>query len=481
MSKNQKLNFPQKYPVACHTDNVCVGGTFVAIKGFNFDGANYIPLALKNGASRIVIQKDSVIPEDVAKLIIDSGAKLEKVEDTRKALAQMSAKALDFPASKLSFIGITGTKGKTSTTYLTEHILRFAGHKTAMLSTVENKINGQSCRSTLTTQQPDYLHVFFNECVKQGVKYVVMEVAAQALSLHRTFGIEFESVLFSNFSLEHSEFYSTQDDYFKAKCLLFDQVKRGGAVFVNSDDEFGRKILSANPSYKSFSIKDKTADSFGFIKNASLDGLCIDFFASGGTFCIECPSLVGQFNAYNIIGASCLALSCGVLPSQIVDACKRFTSVAGRLERYALPNGAYCFIDYAHNPASYDAVLSTVRKFTHNLIVVFGAGGDRDKSKRSLMGKVAAEYADFIVLTSDNPRSESTLDIINDIKEGICKNDLEKVFVEVDREKAILKAYETSQSKSIIMLLGKGPDEYQIVNGVKNYFSEAQIIKSKIQ
>jgi len=437
-------------PVACHTDFVQKGGTFVAIKGMNSDGVTFIPLALEKGATTIVIQQNAVLTPEIDALIKKNGAAVLRVEDTRLALAQLSAIAFGHPAKKLKFIGITGTKGKTTTTFLVEHLLKSAGYKTALLSTVKNRINGVEYTTKLTTQQPDYLNAFFDQCVKAGVEWVVMEVAAQAFSLHRVHGITFDAGIFTNFSREHGEFYPSQDDYFAAKEQLLSYLKPGAPLVLNQDDN--------------------RVAALGTKHTPTL------FFTSNHPY--TCPQLVGRFNAYNIAAATTCVKALGVEEQTIASALISFPGVAGRLDRVQLPNGATAFIDYAHNPASYQAVLSELRLLTNNLIVVFGAGGDRDPVRRPLMGDIASTIADLIVITSDNPRSEDPFAITQQILAGITQENAHKVIVELDRESAIRKAYARSQKGSIIALLGKGPDEYQIVKGVTTPFSERSILLS---
>lgn len=435
-------------PVACHTDFVQEGGTFVAIKGMSFDGISFIPTALERGATTLVIQKDALLTPEVELLIKQKKASIVRVEDTRLALAQLSAIAFKHPAKKLKFIAITGTKGKTTTTFLVEHLLKNAGYKTALLSTVKNRINNVEYATKLTTQQPDYLHAFFDQCVKEGVEWVVMEVAAQAFSLHRVHGITFDAGIFTNFSREHGEFYPSQDEYFSAKAQLLSYLKPGAPLILNQDDT---KVAALGEKYK---------PTF--------------FFTS--THPYTCPQLVGRFNAYNIAAATAAVSALGVKKSSIISALASFPGVAGRLDRIQLPNGATAFIDYAHNPASFQAVLSELRLLTNNLIVLFGAGGDRDPVRRPLMGDIASTIADYIVVTSDNPRSEDPAEIARQILVGIKPEQAHKVMVELDREAAIRKAYAHSKAGSIIALLGKGPDEYQIVKGVTTPFSERSIL-----
>lgn len=440
---------PKIFPVACHTDNVGVDSTFVVIKGMKQDGMQFVSLALEKGARTIVVERDVVITDDLADMLKKYNAQIVRVENTRKALAELSAQALHFPAKKLKIIGITGTKGKSTTTFLLEHILRSAGLKTAMLSTVCNRINGVDIPTKLTTQQPDYLHVFFDACVQQGIEYVVMEVAAQAFSLHRVDGILFDAAIFTNFSAEHGEFYPTMADYFSAKSKILEHLKPGASLLLNKDDAL---VVSLADLYQKHLFFSESV--------------------------LVCPALIGKFNRYNIAAAAQCAHAFGASDQAVQKALEFFAGVPGRLEKYQLPNGALGIIDYAHNPSSFEAVLSELRKLTNHLIVVFGCGGERDSSKRPLMGNIAASIANAVIITADNPRSEVLGDINRDILAGIAPTCMHKVTVETDREQAIRCAYQHSRSGSIIVLLGKGPDEYQIIQGVTYPFSEKSILKN---
>lgn len=462
--------FPTIFPVTCHTRHVGAGSTFVAIKGMKEDGAQYIPEALERGAKSIVLDP-SIHPtmQELRGTLGLSGVDVIYVDDTRRALAKLSAEALNFPARKLKIIGITGTKGKSTTTFLLEHILRTAGLKTALLSTIKNKILDTWIPTELTTQQPDYLHVFFDQCVKTGVEYVVMEVAAQAVTCHRVLGIDLAAGIFTNFSREHGEFYASMDEYFAAKAALFTQLKPEAPFIYNNDDERVRAFAQVRAG-------SKAAASFKIINN-SLTGLELQVDI-GQQISVTCPALVGVFNAYNITSSITAAQELGASLWDIQKALETFPGVPGRLDKYMLPNGATAFIDYAHNPASYEAVLGTLRGVTDNLIVVFGAGGDRDPVRRPLMGKIASEIADCVVITTDNPRSEDPAVIAQQIIAGIAPENQHKIVYELDREIAIKKAYQLSQKQSIIALLGKGPDEYQLIQGIKYPFSEAEILRS---
>jgi len=471
----KKISLPKTFPVTCHTDYVGPGSIFVAIHGQKQNGVDFIPLALERGAKKIVVQSDAVIPVALQKEITAAGAQLLRVENTRLALAQMSAQAHDCPAKKLKILAVTGTKGKSSTVFMLEHLLRSAGYKTALLSTVHNKIDTTIFPAELTTAQPDYLHSFFCLCVQEGVEYVVLETAAQAFSLHRLHGILFAGGIFTNFAQEHAEFYATQDEYFAAKCQLFDQLHVGAPMFINADDNKGTGILKNYPEFFAFGLKEESADYKAVpIEVGTSLSCCVCTKQTSAT--IICCALFGMFNAYNMLGAVALAHALGVSLEICAQAMTKFEAVPGRLERYELPNGAFCFIDYAHNPSSFDVVLSTLRTMTNQLVVVFGAGGDRDKTKRPQMGAIAASYADHVIVTTDNPRTEDPREIVADILVGIAKNNRAKIVCELDREKAIKIAYSLSKKNGIVALLSKGRDEYQIFGNKKVYFSEREIL-----
>lgn len=465
--------FPGQLPVTSHTDFVGQGSTFVAVQGMKEDGVAYIAHALERGATKIVVQQGAYIPEAVRNLIISSKAELLEVLSTRRALAELSAEAHGYPASSLKLIGITGTKGKTTTAFLIEHLMRTAGHKTALLSTVENRILAEVFQAPLTTPQPDYLHAFFAECRSAGVEYLVMEVAAQALSLERVATLSFDTAVFTNFSLEHSEFYATQDEYFRAKCLLFEKHVQQGRMIFNNDDELCAELARQYKGALTYSI-NTPSNLKGSVIQSDLSELALTL--EGLTY--RARGLLGGFNASNIVAA------CAVVQAYIPDRAAiqqgvlSFKGVPGRLQRYVLPNGAIAFIDNAHTPSSFEAVLAALRPLTDNLIVLFGAGGDRDAVKRPIMGGIAARYADTIFLTTDNPRSEDPVRIIDAIQQGIALDQKSKVIEILDRKEAIVQAYTLSKPGSIIALLGKGPVEYQESKGVKTPFSEASILRS---
>lgn len=472
-----KFEMPAEFPVTCHSQHVGQGSTFVALQGAKDNGINYIPEALNKGAREIVVAEGAIVPESTLQCIQQCEAAFTIVPNVRESLALLSARANGYPARHLKIIAITGTKGKTTTTYVTEHLLRSAGYKTALISTVHNCILDSMAKAPQTTPQSDYLHVFLRLCVEAGVQYVVMETSAQALTMQRLLGISFSGIIFTNFEPEHAEFYQNIDDYFKAKCLIFDQAIPHSPTLLNSDDRRVRLLAERVSGCSTFGF-DNSSTFQGVLQGNQREQVSVAVSWKDYEFCFSCPSLIGRYNAYNCLAAISLALNLGISPDTLVQGLHSFGTVPGRLEGFNLANGARAFIDYAHTPSSYEAVLSLLAGFTDNLIVVFGAGGDRDKTKRPKMGAIAARYAQQLIITSDNPRSEDPAMIIEDIVAGIPFNDQSKIIREIDRERAIRLAYLKSKPGSIIAILGKGADEYQIVGKAVMPFSEASILRS---
>lgn len=471
--KNNACNLFNTLPVTCHTDCIAQGSTFVAINGTKLKGSSYISEALAKGAATIVVEKTELLPQTVLDDIQAHHASLMYVDDARAALADLSAQAYDYPARKLKIIGITGTKGKTTSTWLLEHVFRTAGYKTALISTVCNKINDVRYDTSLTTPQPDYIQAFLHACVVQNIDVVVIESAAQAFTLHRLDHVLFDAAIFTNFSLEHSEFYATQDAYFAAKLQIINHLKPDGMLFVNGDDEKLADIPL--PHNSAFFGVDKVHNTY-LCTDATTTKEGISCALAGYTFATD--KLFGRYNLYNMLGVVCVAHTFEIPNCVINEALQTFPGVPGRMQETLKANGVRFIIDYAHNPASFTALLASLQERTEHLIVLFGAGGDRGQERRPIMGAIAAQYGQVVLLTTDNPRSENPDAIIRDILAGIPEEHRHKIIIEPDRKKAIEIAYTMAHAYSIIALLGKGPDEYQLVNGVKTHFSEQEIINS---
>jgi UDP-N-acetylmuramoyl-L-alanyl-D-glutamate--2,6-diaminopimelate ligase len=470
----KQINLPSIWPVSCHTDYIGKNSTFVAIKGQKYDGITFVPLALQKGARTIVAEHTADIAPEIIQAIKAADAQLMFVANARRSLALLCSNAWGNPSDKLKIIAITGTKGKTTTAWLLHHLLLQAGHQVALLSSVKNKINDQEFDTELTTQHPDYLHAFFYACVNAGIKYVIMEVAAQALSLHRAAGLEFDGIIFTNFAQAHGEFYTSEQEYYAAKTAIFNQAKPNAHIFINIDDSKGSELIK---NYNAIGFGTNAAV-HAMYPQSSMNGIIANIVFGKENILCKCPALIGSFNLYNILAASGMALSLGISSEAICTGLQTFKGVPGRLERYDLSTGAACFIDHAHNPLSFEAVLTLLRTFTDHLIVVAGAGGDRDKHMRPILGQLMAEYADQVFITTDNPRSENAADIIAQIYAGVSDDKKHKITCEIDREVAIRSAIDMSRKKSIIALLGKGPEQYQLIGTQKIPFSERAIIQN---
>jgi len=470
-----QIELPKIYPVTSHTDKVGAGTTFVAIPGTKDDGNRYIQLALEKGATKIVVQDKAQVSHELLEQMVVTGVQLVYVDNCRRVLAELIAQALDYPAKKLKIIGITGTKGKTSTSYMIHHVLTQLGRKVALISTAEKLIGSTIVAMDLTTPLPEHLHMFFDLCVQNDIEYVVMEVSAQSLTLHRVQGLEFEAGAFTNFSLEHLEFYETMQEYLDAKLEFFPMVKQQKNIFINFDDPSGHAIVRNNPRFTSYSLEDKKATWYAWttLHTGSIE---LAVKEDENIYTLR-ANLVGRFNAYNLFVASLIVHSFGFGFDQIAQALQTLSQIPGRMEQYPLKNGATCFLDYAHNPSSYEAVLSTLRLMTQHLIVVFGAGGARDKSKRPMMGAIVEKYSDVAIVTSDNPRKESAAMIADDIVAGFTGDQKFQHIRELNRTTAIEKAYEISKPGSVIAVLGKGRDEYQIIGDLTFSFKERAIIR----
>lgn len=476
------LTFPSVYPVTCHTDHVGIGSTFVAVNGFSHNGSAFITQALDKGATTIVVQTGTVLPTDVQTRITRDGILLEYADNMRKELAVRSAAAAGNPAHKLTIVGITGTKGKSSTSWMLYHILLGAGYKTALLSTIRNYIGTECFKAPLTTPQPDYIQQFLALAVAQGVTHVVMEIAAQAVSLHRIEGISFAGLMFTNIDREHLEFYADEDAYFDAKADLLNYAAPHAPIISGITRRWHEKLIKRGIPFTRCLALDsaESADATYAVHITKTMPVTFDLsvVTTQETVTVSIPSLIGNFNALNGGLAASMALALGVDSHTIRDSFYQLPPIPGRLEQYVLPNGAIGVIDYAHNPLSYRSVLPVLRSMTDHLIVICGAGGDRDPGRRPIMGGLVALLADHALLTSDNPRSEDPLAIIQAMQAGIDPEDMHKVTVCPDREQAIVTAYALSKKGSIIALLGKGPDEYQIIGTTVIPFSEKQILQS---
>ena len=461
--------------IESNSKKVQPGYIFVAIKGFSFDGHQYIEEAVKNGAIAVVVEK--INKELISKL---SNITIIVAKNTREFLAIASSNFYENPSKKFKLIGITGTKGKTTTTYMIKDILEKAGKKVGLIGTVAVYINGEKIEdSERTTPESLELQKIFSKMVEQGTEYVIMEVSSQSLKLHRVDGCNFDMVVFTNLSEDHISAKEHPDikDYFESKLKLFKMCKTG---FVNIDDLYGAKIPSLFPDSE---ITRYGIDNPGELiaKDITITNSSVDFKVKlsdkNDRVKVDIP---GRFTVYNALAAICICKKIGIDPEFIKEALLE-VKVPGRSEMVDNKLELPIMIDYAHSPESLQNILTAVKSYTKGRVIcVFGCGGDRDTRKRPIMGEISGKIADYTIITSDNPRTEDPQLIVNQIEEGIKKTK-GKYEVIVDRKEAIKKAIEMANKTDIIVLAGKGHETYQEINGKKYDFDERTIIREIIK
>ena len=452
------------------------GYLFIAIKGFTTDGHTYIENAIENGATAVMIEEGC----DLKSLKIPENVTIIMAKNTRQALAICSSNFYKNPSSKFKLIGVTGTKGKTTTTYMIKEILEKAGKKVGLIGTIATYINGKKIKdSDRTTPESLELQQLFSQMVETGVEVVVMEVSSQSLKLHRVDGCEFDIVLFTNFSEDHisKNEHPDMEDYFQSKLKLFQMCKTG---IVNADDLHGAKIPKLFPDSN---IITYGIDNFANVlaKDITITNAYVDFKVKITDKNERVKTgIPGRFSVYNSLAAICVAQKFGVSPEVIKEALLE-VRVPGRSELVNNKKELTIMIDYAHSPESLQNILQAAKSYTRgNVISVFGCGGDRDSGKRPIMGEISGKIADYTIITSDNPRTEEPQKIVDQIEEGIKKTK-GKYEVIVDRTEAIEKAIKMATKRDIIILAGKGHEPYQEINGVKYPFDERIIVNEIIE
>ena len=453
--------------VAYDSRRVERGSLFICIKGAVADGHRFAEAAVNKGASALVVEDDVTVPENVTVI---------RVEDSRYALACISAEYFGNPADKLKVIGITGTKGKTTTTYLVKSILDSAGHKCGLVGTIETIIGDKVIKASNTTPESYVLQDYFKQMVDCGCDCVVMEVSSQGLMLHRTAGFTFEIGIFTNIEPDHIGPHEHKDfnDYLHCKSLLFKQCRHG---IVNIDDKHADYIINnASCDIVTYGFSEKADFRAANTKLVSGKGyLGIDYDLQGKENMRVEIDLPGKFSVYNSLTAIAICSYFGIDSNTICDALKD-AKVKGRIEMIKVSDDFTLMIDYAHNAMSLESLLTTLREYNPTrLVCLFGCGGDRSRDRRFSMGEVSGKLADLSVITSDNPRTEEPLAIIDDILVGIKKT-TGKYTVIPDRRKAIEWVIHNGQPGDIIVLAGKGHEDYQEINGVKHHLDEREVI-----
>lgn len=449
--------------LAYNTLNVRDGSMFFCIEGLKTDGHIFAQKAADSGALAIVVSKDVEVKGNVT---------IIKVKDTREAMALMSSNFYGNVADTMNIIGVTGTNGKTTSTFMIKSILDAYNKKTALLGTIYNIIGSKKEEAKRTTPESMDLQEMFYNMKKEGIEYCVMEVSSHSLELKRVYGVNFKAGIFTNLTQDHLDFHITMENYFNAKMKLFE---RCDVAVINIDDEYGKRAAE--------SIKGKVI-TFGIENEAKVMGENIVISERGTDFNIKYEdkvlpislNLPGKFNVYNALGAAAACIGIGIPIDCIKKGLESLEVVPGRSEKIISKKGFTVVIDYAHTPDGIVNILKTAREYTKGrLITLFGCGGDRDKTKRPLMGKAAGELSDFCIVTSDNPRSEEPMVIIGDILPGIDKTGCPYVIIE-DRKEAIKYAIENGKEGDVIVIAGKGHETYQILKDKTINFDEHKIV-----
>lgn len=443
--------------VSCNT-------LFVAQKGTIADGHQYIGTAIEKGAVVIVAQ---TLPQE-----LKEGVVYIRVEDSSYTLGLIARNFYDNPSLQLKLVGITGTNGKTTTATLSFNLFSSLGFKCGLISTIVNKIGDKDYPTERTTPDVLSLNKLLSDMVAAGCEFVFMEVSSHAVVQQRVAGLSFFGGVFSNITHDHLDYHKTFANYIKAKKGFFDMLSEKAFALTNIDDRNGEKMLEDTKARKYSYSLTKPADFKAKIIENCFEGLLLEINGREVN-----TLLVGKFNAYNLLAIYSIARLCGVSESETLIALSKLRAADGRFEPHSLKNGAVAIVDYAHTPDALDNVISTINsiRIAGKLITVVGCGGDRDKTKRPEMAAIAQKGSDILILTSDNPRSENPESILEDMKEGIT--DMSKVFCITDRREAIKLAAQLASSKNdIILIAGKGHENYQEINGVKHHFDDKEEI-----
>ena len=441
------------------------GDLFIALEGYETDGHRFIPMAREKGAACVLCQK---APQD--------GGPYVRTGDSRGALAQAGRNWFGDPAGEMTMVGVTGTNGKTTTTYLLKDVLeKAAGAKVGLIGTNQNMVGDEVLHTERTTPESFELQALFRRMADAGCTHVVMEVSSHALCLQRVAGIRFAAGLFTNLSQDHLDFHGSMEDYCGAKALLFRQCEKG---VYNADDPWADRVTRDAPCPLS-SFGEKAGELRGENIRLAVDGVDFDACRDGETVPVR-VNIPGGFTVYNALGVLAAARVLGVSLADSARVLRQSAGVKGRVEVVPVPGEYTVLIDYAVTPDAIENVLATVRDFAKGRVVIlFGCGGDRDRGKRPKMGRIAARMADFVVVTSDNPRTEVPGDIIADILPGLEGTETPYVVVE-DRVEAIRYALDHARKDDVIILAGKGHETYQIVGHEKRHLDEREVVAAYI-
>ena len=452
------------YNIVHDSRKVKKGSLFIAIAGENNDGHDYIFDAIDKGATAIIANGRSPITNRVP---------IIQVKNPRKAMSKISANFYNHPSKKINIIGITGTNGKTTTTQLVDYILKYNKLNSGSLGTLGFSSPTGIISTGFTTPESVDLQQIIRTMADGGIKYIPIEISSHAIKLHRVDDIDINIAIFTNLSVDHLDFHGNMENYFNTKLKLFKSLNKNSIAIINGDDKYSKDIINnIRCKYLTYGF-NKGFNLYVKSYNLNIDGTEITFNFEGKEFEIK-TDLIGKFNIYNIMGSILASCKLGLNINQIQYALKSFKSVPGRFEKFKLKNENNAIVDYAHTPDAFENILSNINKLTKkDIITVFGCGGNRDKTKRAKMGAIAEKYSSYIYLTNDNPRFENENSIIDDIIKGL-KN--EKYSIIKNRSKALHEILQKYSNK-IIVILGKGRDDYQIVKDNKEFHSDIGIIK----
>lgn len=441
------------------------GNIFVALEGAVVDGHKFIKNAVENGAKAILVSKEVPLEFPVEYIL---------VKDLRKNLGKIASEFYNYPQKKLKIIGITGTNGKTTSTYLLESIL--GEEKVARIGTVEYKIGDEVIEAQNTTPESLDIVKICKKAVDKGLEYLVMEVSSHALALGRVSMLEFDVASFTNLTLDHLDYHESMQNYFEAKRKLFTMLKVKENSVINIDDPYGEKLYKEFGGY-SYSLKNESANLKGKILEFHSDGQLVELELLDRKYTVKL-AILGRYNLYNVLGVIGMALLLGKEADEVVSGLKELKGAPGRFELINCGQDYIVVVDYAHTGDALENILQSINELKKGrVITVFGCGGDRDPSKRPIMGEIAQRLSDIAILTSDNPRTEDPHKIIEDVLKGMDGNNY---LVEENRELAIVKAIEIAKTNDIILIAGKGHEAYQILGRKKIHFDDREIARREI-
>lgn len=443
------------------------GYLFVAVRGASVDGHTFIPQAMAQGAKVIVCEE---FPTE-----LNGEVSYIKVDDSAVAFGLLASAWYGNPSRELTLVGVTGTNGKTTTATLLYEMFRSLGYKAGLLSTVCNYIDTVKVPATHTTPDPLHLHRLLREMVDAGCQYAFMEVSSHSAAQHRIAGLDFDGAIFTNLTRDHIDYHKTVEAYLKAKKSFFDGLPEGSFALTNIDDKSGLVMLQNTRAEKHTYSLRMMADFKARIIESRIDGMTLEI--NGKTVEVM---FVGKFNAYNLLavyGATCLL---GQNPDEVLRKMSLLVPVAGRFQTLHSSRGYTVIVDYAHTPDALNNVLTSIREVLGNrghIITVVGAGGNRDKGKRPMMAREAVNLSDRVILTSDNPRFENPNDILNDMLAGLDAEQRRKTLTQVDRREAIRTASQFANPGDVILVAGKGHEDYQEIEGVKHHFDDKEEVE----